>query len=138
MTAEAVNSHAGDDLPPKRSRGGVTSGASLGCEAVDSHAGDDLPPKRSRGGVTSGAAMSAEAVNSHAGDDLPPKRSRGGVTSGASLDGGSRQLSCWRRPAAEAEPRGRYLWSQPWLRSRRFSLQLKKKLCINPMQQLLF
>ena len=82
MTAEAVNSHAGDDLPPKRSRGGVTSGASLGCEAVDSHAGDDLPPKRSRGGVTSGAAHR--------------------------------------------------------LRSRRFSLQLKKKLCINPMQQLLF
>ena len=29
MTAEAVNSHAGDDLPPRRSRGGVTSGASL-------------------------------------------------------------------------------------------------------------
>ena len=93
MTAEAVNSHAGDDLPPKRSRGGVTSGASLGCEAVDSHAGDDLPPKRSRGGVTSGAAHRLR----------------------------SRQLSCWRRPAAEAEPRGRYLWSQPWLRSRRFS-----------------
>ena len=59
MTAEAVNSHAGDDLPPKRSRGGVTSGASLGCEAVNSHAGDDLPPKRSRGGVTQRSRPSA-------------------------------------------------------------------------------
>ena len=30
MTAEAVNSNAGDDLPPKRRRGGVTSASHSG------------------------------------------------------------------------------------------------------------
>ena len=54
--------------------------------------------------------IGCEAGDSYGGDDLPPRRSRGGATSGASPGGGSR----------------------------RFSLRLKKKLCINPMQQLLF
>ena len=42
--------------------------------------------------------------------------------------------TCRRSGAEGALPKG----AAHRLRSRRFSLQLKKKLCINPMQQLLF